>query len=230
MCPTMALFASPSKMELLGWKRSFRLHRRAIASQIRGLYVGTYFQQYSCSRDTLTGTPNRQQLDLVLEHQWRCAITAPAALSLLIIKIDHFEEYCYTLGLHAAEDCVRQVACFLSNALSRPGALIGRYDDDQFMAILPRTTVEEAATIAKQLPAIIEGWKIPHPSSPRGTRVTISIGVATAAPQLHSKPKALVEEAEQALTQAQDQGGNQAITRAPGRFSTPQSSTLSCAG
>jgi diguanylate cyclase (GGDEF)-like protein len=226
----MALFASPSKMELLGWKRSFRLHRRAIASQIRGLYVGNYFQQYSYSRDPLTGTPNRQQLDLVLEHQWRCAITAPAVLSLLLIRIDNFDAYGHTLGLHAAEDCLRQVACFLSNALTRPGTLIGRYDDNQFMVILPRTTAEESAAIAKQLPAIIEGWKIPHPSSPRGTRVTISIGVTTAAPQLHSRPKALVEEAVKALTQAQVQGGNQAVIHAPSRSSTSQSSTLLCAG
>ena len=225
----MALFTCPSKMKLLGWKRSFRLHRRAVVTQLRELYLGNHIYQYVSSRDALTGTPNRQQLDLVLEHQWRCAITRPAVLSLFIIRIDHFEEYRDTLGLQAADNCVKQVACFLSNTLNRPGALVGRYDDERFMAILPRTTVEEAAAIAKRLPAIIEGWRIPHPSSPLGTRVTISIGVATAAPQLHSKPKALVKEAEQALTLAQNEGGNQAIVGAPGRFSTLQSSLL-CAG
>ncbi len=225
----MALFTSPSKMELLGWKRSFRLHRRAVVTQLRELYLRNHISQYVSSRDALTGTPNRQQLDLVLEHQWRCAITGPAVLSLFIIRIDHFEQYRDTLGLQAADNCVKQVACFLSNTLSRPGALVGRYDDDRFMAILPRTTVEEAAAIAKRLPAIIEGWKIPHPASPLGTRVTISIGVATDAPQLRSKPKTLVQEAEQALTLARDQGGNQAITGASGRFSTLQSSLL-CVG
>jgi diguanylate cyclase (GGDEF)-like protein len=228
--PAMALFACPSKMELLGWKRSFRLHRGAVVSQIRELYVGNHIQQYSSSRDTLTGTPNRQQLALVLEHQWRCAINAPAVLSLLIIRIDSFEEYCHTLGLHAAEDCVRQVACFLSNALSHPGSLIGRYDHDQFMVILPRTTGEQALAVAKQLPAIIEGSKIPHPSSPLGTRVTISIGVATAAPQPQSKPKALVQEAEETLIQARAQGGNQAITRSQSQLSASQASVLLCAG
>jgi diguanylate cyclase (GGDEF)-like protein len=213
----MALFTYSSKIELLGRRRSFRLHR---------LYMGNHILQYASSRDALTGIPNRQQLDLVLEHQWRCAITAPAVLSLFLIKIDHFEEYCATLGVRAAGNCVKQVACFLSNTLSGPGALVGRLDEDRFMAILPRTTVEEAAAIAKPLPAIIEGWKIPHPSSPLGPRVTISIGAATVAPQLHSKPKALVQETEQALTQAQEQGGNQAVTRAPDRFSTLQSTLL----
>ena len=91
----------------------------------------------SSSRDALTGTPNRQQLDLVLEHQRRCAIMGPAVVSLFIVKIDHFIEYCYTLGLHGADECVRQVAGILSNTLTRSGALFGRYDNDRFMAIRP---------------------------------------------------------------------------------------------
>jgi diguanylate cyclase (GGDEF)-like protein len=206
---TMALFSSPVwRMELLGWKRSSWLHRRDFDPQLRGVRVENQILQYWSSRDALTGMPNRQQLELVLEHQWRIAIIGPAELSLLMIEIDHFLEYVEALGQQAGDNCMKQVACSLSNTLNQPGALVGRYDRSRFLAILPRTGSDSAAAIAKGLHTTVEGWKIPHPRSPISTYVTVSVGAVTANPQLHSRPQPLVHEAEQALCQAQNRGRN----------------------
>jgi two-component system cell cycle response regulator len=205
----MALFSSPiSKMELLGWKRFSWLHRRDLDTQSREVHRDNQILQYWSSRDALTGTPNRQQLELVLEHQWRIAIIGPSALSLLMIEIDHFAEYVRALGQQAGDSCLTQVACSLSNTLNhQPGALVGRYDPVRFMAILPRTELNAAIAIAKLLPGTIEGWKIPHPDSSVSANVTISVGVACDTPQLRSKPQQLMHEAEQALIQAQAHRG-----------------------
>src|SRR6266702_1585421 len=105
MWPTMALFTSPfSKTELLGWKRSSWLYRREPENEPRELSVENHqILQYWSSRDALTGTANRQQLELVLEHQWRCAIIGPADLSLLMIGVNHFTEYLEALGQQAGD-------------------------------------------------------------------------------------------------------------------------------
>jgi diguanylate cyclase (GGDEF)-like protein len=219
----MALFSSPiSKMELLGWKRSSWLHWRDFETQGREVHRDNQILQYWSSRDALTGTPNRQQLELVLEHQWRIAIIGPSALSLLMIEIDHFAEYVRALGQQAGDSCLTQVACSLSNTLNhQPGALIGRYDPVRFMAILPRTDLDAAVGIAKLLPGTVEGWKIPHPDSSVSAHVTISVGVAGATPQVRSKSQPLILEAEQALSQAQDHDGNRVATCRPPELSPP---------
>ncbi|HEY3197855.1 MAG TPA: diguanylate cyclase [Nitrospirales bacterium] len=218
----MALFTSPiSKMELLGWKRSSWLQRRDFESQNREVHRDNQILQYWSSRDALTGTPNRQQLELVLEHQWRIAIIGPSALSLLMIEIDHFLEYVQLLGQQAGDNCLTQVSCSLSNTLNQPGALVGRYDQVRFMAILPRTELDAAVAIAKMLPGTIEGWKIPHPDSRVSANVTISVGVAGAMPQVRSKCQPLIREAEQALSQAQDHGNRVAAYKAPGLSPPP---------
>jgi diguanylate cyclase (GGDEF)-like protein len=223
----MALFSSPiSKMELLGWKRSSWLHWRDFETQGREVHRDNQILQYWSSRDALTGTPNRQQLELVLEHQWRIAIIGPSALSLLMIEIDHFAEYVQVLGQQAGDNCLTQVACSLSNTLNQPGALVGRYDQVRFMAILPRTDLDAAVGIAKLLPGTIEGWKIPHPDSSVGAYVTISVGVAGATPQLRSKSQPLILEAEQALSQAQAHDGNRVATFRPPGLSPPSTRLL----
>jgi diguanylate cyclase (GGDEF)-like protein len=223
----MALFTSPVwRMELLGWKRSSWLHRRDFDPQLRGVRVENQILQYWSSRDALTGMPNRQQLELVLDHQWRIAIIGPAELSLLMVEIDHLLEYVEALGQQAGDNCLKQVACSLSNTLNQPGALVGRYDRVRFMAILPRTGLDAARTIAKALPATVEGWKIPHPRSPISTYVTVSVGAASATPLLHSKPQPLIQEAEQALCQAQDRGRNRIASAPSASASSPPASRL----
>lgn len=194
----MSLFTSLlSKTELLGWKRSSWPHRRVI-NEVRELPVENHqILQYWSSRDSLTGTANRRQLELVLEHQWRCAIIAPSELSLLMIDLDHFHEYVDAVGQQAGDNCLKQVACSLSSTLIQPGALLGRYDQSRFMVILPRTGIDAAAAIAKSLSATVEGWKIPHPAM--RTYVTISVGVVSDMPRPHSKPGPLIHEVEQAL-------------------------------
>jgi diguanylate cyclase (GGDEF)-like protein len=214
MMSGMPLFSSSTKMELLGWKRSSWLHRREIEAQVRELQVENQILQYWSSRDALTGIANRHQLELVLDHQWRCAIIGSAPLSLLMIAVDRFREYTDTLGQQAAENCLKQVACSLSTTLSRPGALVGRYRDEQFLAILPRTSLEVATSVSKMLRITVEGWRIPHPHSAIGSFVTISVGVASTLPRTDSKPSPLIDEAGQALSHAQQRGGNRIFTAA----------------
>jgi diguanylate cyclase (GGDEF)-like protein len=160
------------------------------------------------SLDGLTGIANRRRFDEFLEQEWRRATRDATPLSLILIDIDFFKAYNDTYGHQIGDDCLKQVANMLSSKLNRSGDLVARYGGEEFVVLLPGTEVKGAAVIAKGLCAGVEALKIAHSNSQISDRVTISLGVASAIPELNSSPADLISAADQALYQAKQEGRN----------------------
>ncbi|MBL8443644.1 MAG: diguanylate cyclase [Zoogloeaceae bacterium] len=162
------------------------------------------------SVDGLTGIPNRRVFDDTLVREWRRAERRNAPLSLLLLDIDHFKEYNDCYGHQAGDDCLRAVAGSLDRALRRSSDLAARYGGEEFVIVLPETDAEGARNVAENVLEIVRGLGIEHARSPTASRVTISIGVATAIPARDDDSgwKKLLGSADAALYQAKDNGRN----------------------
>lgn len=161
--------------------------------------------------DGLTGIANRRHFDEMLDQEWKRASREKSQLSLVLLDIDFFKKYNDNYGHQGGDDCLRQVASALHNAMHRPGDFIARYGGEEFVAILPDTDSSGAATIAESMRASVEALNIAHAFSLATDHVTISLGVATIIPDSAQNPKELVETADGALYKAKEQGRNRYV-------------------
>ncbi|WP_337062253.1 sensor domain-containing diguanylate cyclase [Kineococcus sp. G2] len=96
--------------------------------------------------DHLTGLPNRRALLEALEGA--CAGAEPAAL--LLVDLDGFKQVNDTLGHHAGDVLLQQVAARLRAVVAAPG-LVARLGGDEFAVLLrgePGRPVDAAAALA----------------------------------------------------------------------------------
>lgn len=161
--------------------------------------------------DGLTGIPNRRALDETLGREWRRGCRGYRPLSLLMIDIDYFKRYNDSCGHMAGDDCLRTVAQTLVASLGRAADFVGRYGGEEFLAILPETDQDGALVVAREISRIIAERAIPHPDSPMGNTVTVSIGIATAPPHRDHPHSILLQAADDALYQAKQEGRNRAV-------------------
>ncbi|MGE5492873.1 MAG: diguanylate cyclase [Actinomycetota bacterium] len=158
------------------------------------------------SSDGLTGLPNRRLFDETLEREWRRARREGAEITLMMCDVDHFKAYNDTYGHQAGDDCLKQVALTLRQALERGADLAARYGGEEFAIILPGTGLDGALIVAHKMLNGIRELRIPHTGSPFG-QVTASIGIASMVPG-EGPAEALIEAADQALYRAKREGRN----------------------
>lgn len=161
--------------------------------------------------DGLTGIPNRRALDEALEREWRRGTRSLKPLSLFMIDIDHFKAYNDSYGHLAGDDCLRAVAQSLKIPLGRAADFVGRYGGEEFLVILPETDEKGAMIVAREMQQGVAELALPHPSSPLGKTVTTSIGVATAIANREHQHTCLLQEADNALYRAKQEGRNRIV-------------------
>jgi len=166
--------------------------------------------QQLASRDGLTGLYNRRYFDHQLGIEWRRHQRQELPLSLALIDVDHFKAYNDGYGHLEGDACLRQVAQVLAQCTRRPGELVSRYGGEEFAAILPATTIEDAARYGGWLCAQLRARQLTHAFSTTAKHVTISVGVAALVPSPGVGANVLLGQADSALYKAKQQGRNHA--------------------
>jgi diguanylate cyclase (GGDEF)-like protein len=128
-----------------------------------------------------------------------------------MIDIDHFKAYNDHCGHQQGDECLRRVARLLVDGIGRPGDLVARYGGEEFVCLLPEVGQAGARAVATRLIASLHRAAIPHPASSLGSRLTVSIGVATAV-DLSGAETALFALADKLLYAAKNAGRNQFAT------------------
>ncbi|WDE00809.1 diguanylate cyclase [Thalassomonas actiniarum] len=160
--------------------------------------------------DALTGIANRRRFDEYIMLQRESIVRSEAALSIIMIDIDHFKQFNDCYGHGAGDDCLKRVATALASKLDRTTDFIARYGGEEFVVILPATDSEGAAQCAERLCEAVAELEIAHDESGTCGHVTASFGVATLLPeQREVSVEDLLEWADQALYQAKTSGRNQ---------------------
>ncbi|MCB2189271.1 MAG: GGDEF domain-containing protein [Deltaproteobacteria bacterium] len=150
----------------------------------------------------LTALPNKRALGLELAARLEDASAQP--LSLLVFDIDHFRRINDEYGPQAGDRALKAIAMFTCKALRETDTLY-RYAGDEFVAILPRTPMMEAVTMAEKVRQAAEKIRFTYEGEGE-IRLTISMGAALAF--TGDTPGRLFDRADQALMQAKEAGRN----------------------
>jgi diguanylate cyclase (GGDEF)-like protein len=162
--------------------------------------------------DGLTGLANRRRFDEALDSEWRRGCRARMPLSLMLVDVDEFKLFNDTYGHLEGDACLKRVAGALSACLSRAADLGARFGGEEFVAILPHASADEAARLAERLRERVLALAIPHSSSPVAGVVTVSVGCATAVPTEAERPDTLLASADSALYAAKRAGRNRVVS------------------
>jgi diguanylate cyclase (GGDEF)-like protein len=163
--------------------------------------------------DPLTGLANRRQLDETLERECRRANRSLAALSLLLLDVDHFKTFNDQYGHQAGDECLRAVSDVVKTFGGRPGDVAARYGGEELVVLLVSAPDDTASLQAEALRQAVQDLRLPHAGNEACGVVTVSIGVATAHPQNEpATPKMLIERADEMLYEAKRQGRNRVMS------------------
>ena len=151
--------------------------------------------------DKLTGLYNRQKTDIMLiNEQKKVNRYTDYHCSLLMVDVDNFKVINDTAG-HQMGDNVLQTLAEIMRTNFRSTDILGRWGGEEFIAILPHTTSDEAIVVAESLRRKVEefAFGLGHP-------VTISIGVGEFMPE--ESVHECVGKVDRALYTAKEMGRN----------------------
>lgn len=154
--------------------------------------------------DPLTDLFNRRAMDEYLTQEHERSLRYGHSYGNIMLDIDHFKLFNDSQGHPAGDDCLRRVTRSISQTV-RDVDLAGRYGGEEFIILLPQTSLEGAETLAARIRDAVYDLDIPHPASPMADRVTVSLGVA-AGPA--DRWEDVVREADEALYRAKETGRN----------------------
>ncbi len=160
-------------------------------------------------RDPLTGLYNRRYLEETLAHEMYRAERHQTPLSLIILDLDHFKQINDCFGHQAGDAYLKALGIFLLNR-AQPEETVCRYGGEEFVLILPDTTLADAEALAAQLCQDIKNLRVEYHGQSLEA-VTASAGVAGFSEHGLTN-EALLHAADRALYQAKAAGRNEVVT------------------
>lgn len=132
---------------------------------------------FAASHDSFTGLLNRGSIEKMLCHCHEDARARGLTFSALMIDLDTFKRINDTFGHAKGDEVIREVASILTRMI-RPTDFAGRWGGDEFVILLPGTTLGSALIIASRLQKAFRRIHLPDSSF-----LTASIGCTTASPE-----------------------------------------------
>ena len=160
--------------------------------------------------DHLTDLPNRAHLHELIDGELRRPGRGP--VSVLFLDVDGFKDVNDTLGHEVGDHLLRELATRLTSR-TRSQDTVGRLGGDEFVVLCRNCDVDGALALAERFQGTFDE---PFQLGARATRLTVSIGVATApaaAGGLRSTD--LVRDADLAMYAAKGAGRNRVRVFSP---------------
>jgi len=159
--------------------------------------------------DELTGVLNRRSISALIEELIALASPREQACCVILLDIDHFKSINDCYGHAGGDDVLRAFAVAVQDCL-RETDCIGRYGGEEFIVLLPATSLADAQVIAERIRSRIAAltWSDLAP----GLRMTVSGGIA--AHRSGEPIRAFIARADHALYAAKQDGRNCMLTAA----------------
>jgi diguanylate cyclase (GGDEF)-like protein len=157
-------------------------------------------------RDELTGSHNRRHLIGLIEQERERVMKGAESFCVCLLDIDFFKRINDTYG-HAAGDAVLRSFAITVQKQIRDGDAFGRYGGEEFLLMLPETSLEDAMLFAERVRMGIERLAFREVSS--ALKVSVSIGVAQFRPG--ETIGQTVTRADEALYTAKSSGRNRVV-------------------
>ena len=159
--------------------------------------------------DPLTGCYNRRYFDMHFHNIIDESLQKEKNLSLMILDIDHFKEVNDTFGHTVGDELLQQFKKRVSDNI-RITDLLARFGGEEFVVILPDTTINIAEQIAKRILTVIKNT--PFKTSIGNINKTVSIGVVEVQKSDADNIKQLIDRADKCLYEAKNTGRNKVVT------------------
>ncbi len=159
--------------------------------------------------DALTGLHNRRWLQQMLDRLMERSRHDGEPLSLLMADLDHFKRCNDRYGHLVGDQVLGAVARTLQDNL-RPGDTAARFGGEEFVVVLPQTSLEMAMTIGERIRKAVAAMRLHSPTGEELSAITLSVGVA----EMHGDMDGafLLNAADAALYRAKAQGRNRVAT------------------
>jgi diguanylate cyclase (GGDEF)-like protein len=164
--------------------------------------------------DPLTGLLRRTYFEERLHHEWQIAQYDTRTLTMYLFEIDDLAEYERRQGRLEGEQVIRRIARATRGCFRRVQDVCGRLDYQQIAVLAARAELGSALEYAEVIQGRVRELHIPHAQSNTAGIVTVSIGIATIAPQRTDSPSKLLDAVQTCLRQARESGGNKVVGRA----------------
>lgn len=161
--------------------------------------------------DPLTGLYNRRAAAPQLAAIASQARAEGTPFAVLVMDLDRFKQVNDLYGHAAGDQVLVEVARRLQTNL-RETDVLARIGGEEFLAILPRSSIAVARRVAERLCEVMDDQPIRLVSG-EDLRVTVSIGVAVAGVEGNFAVDGLVEQADLALLESKGAGRNQVTYR-----------------
>jgi len=153
--------------------------------------------------DTLTGLPNRYNLQGRLDQALATARRDAAHLALMFIDMDRFKNINDTLGHHVGDGLLQEVAARLTASV-RDSDVVARLGGDEFVVVLTGIEATAAGSVADK---ILETLGAAYRIETHELHVTTSIGIAVF-PGDGDSAETLMRNADAAMYHAKSAGRN----------------------
>ncbi|AAZ68348.1 PleD family two-component system response regulator [Ehrlichia canis] len=158
--------------------------------------------------DPLTGCYNRRYFDMHFHNIINESLQKEKNLSLMILDIDHFKEVNDTFGHTVGDELLQQFKKRVSDNI-RITDLLARFGGEEFVVILPDTTISTAEQIARRILTVIKDT--PFKTSIGDINKTVSIGVVEVQKSDVDNIKQLIDRADKCLYEAKNTGRNKVV-------------------
>ncbi|WP_430390027.1 diguanylate cyclase [Dyella sp. 20L07] len=183
----------------------------SVATVLRAFITRTLFEQFRLEKqlrvqantDGLTGLLRRNRFLELARYALSDIYQERTPAAMLYLDVDHFKQLNDDFGHAAGDDVLIELALGLRTQM-RESDLIGRVGGEEFAALLPGLSLEQAHARAEQLRKAMQVIHRPDRS------LTISIGIAPC-----NRPgediESLLSRADKAMRQAKFNGRNQVV-------------------
>lgn len=154
--------------------------------------------------DSLTGLNNRKTLFEQGEQLIALAVEEQQPLSVILFDIDDFKSINDNYGHQVGDEVIKAIAS-LGNEIMRSRDVFSRLGGEEFAAVLPGTSLEQAKAFAERLREKVESFQLSHQG--KQYTVTISAGIANLQQVSHDF-ESILNAADQAMYRAKNSGRN----------------------
>jgi diguanylate cyclase (GGDEF)-like protein len=156
-------------------------------------------------RDPLTGLYNRRFLEATLEQELHRSSRHHTGLGVIMADIDKFKGFNDSFGHTAGDIVLKEVGALLRRSV-RTEDIVCRYGGEEFLMVLPDTSLESVRERAEIMRDAIEKLELQHAGHALG-KITASFGISFSQDGVLT-PDILLRYADEALYEAKRRGCN----------------------
>jgi len=184
--------------------------QRELLRDMAAIVVSEMELRKTAGTDKLTGQFTRRMIDDIGHREFSRARRQNGPLTVALIDVDHFKSINDTFG-HPAGDAVLRALGPVCKAALRSHDFLGRYGGEEFVAILPGTSLADATGVLERMRTDIANMMI----SELGGRRTLSASIGGAELEPGDNGIAgLIARADAALYRAKKTGRNRVVLNA----------------